>query len=158
MLIQALPAGVSETQRSAVGAVDVGEIGGVGIGIGSGQWVGLRHGSHHLRSGSLAGLGVSGNRHQAASPHQQHQQQAQHALRQTEEETGTTTQHASGADGANGKDLRDFAVLLDNALTIDKAKTVGRLYGTTLLRRTLVADGLGVEETSQLVSSTVTST
>ena len=93
---------------------------------------------------------MSGNRHQTARPHQQHKQQTQHALRQTEEEPGTTTQHAGGSDGAYGKDLRDFAILLDNTLAVDETKTVGRFSRTTLQRSTLVADRLGVEETSQL--------
>ena len=106
--VELMAAGIGKAEGALVGAVDVGEIGGVGIDAGAGQ--------------RLLSLGIDRDQHH------QGDNQLGHALWQTEEETAPLPLLALGREEADSKDLAELAILLDDALAVEQAKAMTARY------------------------------
>ena len=126
MSVKATATGVGKEQGTLKGAMQVGEIGGVGVGTGAGE-VGRRC---RLTE-------------QAACHHDHRQPQTNHPLRQTEEQSAALAGCARGGNGTDGEDLTDLPVLLDDTLTVEQPEAVGGL-------KIILTDGFGIEEVGEL--------
>lgn len=101
-----------------------------------------------LRRRELRGRG----RQAAGEDRQQEDQMSYHPLGQAEEEAASLARRALGLERADGEELAEFAVMVDDALAVHEAETMGSARrGDGLGRDLLVADGLIFEEVGHLV-------
>ena len=133
MAVETIATGVSKEQRTLIGAFQIREIGGVGVGTGPLERIRRRR-----------NVGRLTRQRTCPEESQQRQQQTEDALRQTEEDAAALAGRARGGNGADGEDLADLPVLLDDTLTVEQSEAVGGL-------KIILTDGFGIEEMGQLL-------
>ena len=103
--VEVVAAGVGEEERSLVGAVDIGEVGGVGKGCRTLLKRRSRSEKWKVKS-------------------EKYQQNTKDALGEGEADAAATAEGAGGSHRTDGEYLADLAVFLDDSLAVEKAETM----------------------------------